>query len=482
MEAINGIGLSIRSRENIVAIWVRSEVEPERPFIQGVCDSLRGLLGLKPTARVVHQFHQMGADSELNRRQSAQSTVSLPQTPDYSSDEDDSTGLGTSGDGPLGRIGGGYRGKLQPDVLTEKLTQLASERLQGKQPKDTIKLVSGASKGSGLASGATGHRRFGSSGALGAMAEDEAELDDDSMSDRSSSTNATGTVSGAGILGDMQTPSSPRSPQSASSSRGSAAGSGLLDHPHGVSETGFSSKRKAMHSRTQSSPNLSKFVDASGKQYGDEQTLPMDLLPFAGEGSGSGSLSRPGGTPRPPRSLTAAEVRDMLPDPAFSSVGAGADGPAPLTGVTQSKPRRRLKGRLEVGPAGSVAGPVASFSGVSAGGVASIAGTTSTEAANMYGEMQQQQYQQQFSGDPESPKKALSAVSYQAAPGMNWTVVVVVCIVLIWCALVAQPPQLSTFLSLFLLFLRTDDSPFARLTGLIIWFSWLVNARVSMVQ
>ena len=31
MEAINGIVLSIRPRENVVAVWVRSEFEPDRP-------------------------------------------------------------------------------------------------------------------------------------------------------------------------------------------------------------------------------------------------------------------------------------------------------------------------------------------------------------------------------------------------------------------------------------------------------------------
>ena len=56
-EAVNDIVLSIGHRENMVAVWVRSEFDEDRPFIQDVSESLRGLLGLKPTARIVHQHH-----------------------------------------------------------------------------------------------------------------------------------------------------------------------------------------------------------------------------------------------------------------------------------------------------------------------------------------------------------------------------------------------------------------------------------------
>ena len=124
-EAINGIVLSIGHRENMVAVWVRSEFDEDRPFIQDVFESLRGLLGLKPTARIVHQHHRQTARAASPRDGAdgagfagRSTSQSLPHTPDYSSDEDEDGGA------LRGMRGGG----VQPDALTEKLIELASAR------------------------------------------------------------------------------------------------------------------------------------------------------------------------------------------------------------------------------------------------------------------------------------------------------------------------------------------------------------------
>ena len=58
MEAVNGIVLSIRPNENMVSVWVRSELDKDTPFIARMSDTLRGQLGLKPSAKVFHKYHQ----------------------------------------------------------------------------------------------------------------------------------------------------------------------------------------------------------------------------------------------------------------------------------------------------------------------------------------------------------------------------------------------------------------------------------------
>lgn len=136
MEAVNGIVLSIRPNENMVSVWVRSELDKDAPFITRMSDTLRGQLGLKPSAKVFHQFHHdrqgSGSGGSSGRAGGWRTKArSLPQTPDYGSDEE----------GGALALGVGF----QPDELTQKLMQLASER-SGKEVGDTVGIETAAAR------------------------------------------------------------------------------------------------------------------------------------------------------------------------------------------------------------------------------------------------------------------------------------------------------------------------------------------------
>ena len=150
IDAVNGIVLSIRPKENEVSVWVRSAMDTDTPFISRMSDTLRGQLGLKPRTKIFHQFHHdraaHGVSSAGGRRGGKSKSRSLPQTPDYSSDDE------------AGKNGVG----LQPDELTEKLMQLAAER-SGRQVKDTMAIQQSSSAASTL------RRRTSSGGIVNAL-------------------------------------------------------------------------------------------------------------------------------------------------------------------------------------------------------------------------------------------------------------------------------------------------------------------------
>lgn len=135
MEAVNGIVLSIRPNENMVSVWVRSERDKDTPFIARMSDTLRGQLGLKPSAKVFHKYHQDeqrgGSAGSARRAEGSHAKArSLPQTPDYGSDEEG---------GALGGLNLGVG--FQPDELTQKLMQLATER-SGKEVGEAVSIES----------------------------------------------------------------------------------------------------------------------------------------------------------------------------------------------------------------------------------------------------------------------------------------------------------------------------------------------------
>jgi translation initiation factor 4E len=167
MNAVSGIVLSIRPNENEVSVWVRSEMEADSPFIARMSETLRGQLGLKPRAKIFHQYHNRGeSDGGSSGRGGWQGkkSRSLPQTPDYSSDDE---------------AGGGGVGGVQPDILTEKLQQLAAER-SGREVQETVPIEQTSS-----------HRRLAGSGSLlprGMLAQtkEESEEEGETESDRDS--------------------------------------------------------------------------------------------------------------------------------------------------------------------------------------------------------------------------------------------------------------------------------------------------------
>merc|ERR1712096_545642 len=125
-----GVTGSIRPNENMVSVWVRSEVDADTPFLARMTDALRGQLGLKPRAKVFHQYHRDGEGASSGGRADWQGkSRSLPQTPDHSSDDEG---------GALNGVG------VQPDILTEKLMQLATER-SGREVKETMTIEQSSS-------------------------------------------------------------------------------------------------------------------------------------------------------------------------------------------------------------------------------------------------------------------------------------------------------------------------------------------------
>jgi CheY-like chemotaxis protein len=393
MEAVNGIVLSIRPNENMVSVWVRSELDKDTPFITRMSDTLRGQLGLKPSAKVFHKYHQdeqRGGSAGSAGRASGSGgshakARSLPQTPDYGSDDEG---------GAMGGLNLGVG--FQPDELTQKLMQLASER-SGKEVSEAVAIESGRS-GSGGSGGTAGR---GSGGKRGQSSKSKGpagqqllpQMEDDEVEGFESESDHDGPISGGGgsggsggdpmafgrlggsatggggrgggelrLGGSGSANSTPRSigagsegsALSASSARSSSPSSPLAMEG-GTAGSAFSSgtfssgggtpkqsheggKGGGLHTRAASSPNLSGLSLSDGDETG--------AVGHKGKGKGKGKVAEP------PSPMALASPRSSQGRPVFASASAEveraarlhAHAPGPQQHSAESAPLTRSAG------------------------------------------------------------------------------------------------------------------------------------------
>ena len=413
MEAVNGIVLSIRPNENMVSVWVRSELDKDHPFISRMSDTLRGQLGLKPSAKVFHQYHQderQGGSAGSGGRAGGSHTKarSLPQTPDYGSDEEG---------GPMGGLGMGVGAGVgfQPDELTQKLMQLATER-SGKDVSEAVAIE--PTRGGG---GGADKRGVASKAAKGALPQTmegdesfESESDHDGpISGGGGDPMAFGRLGGRGgelRLGGSAN-STPRSVggseggQSASSARSSSPSSPLAMEG-GTAGSAFSTgtfssgggtpKAKGLGVRAMSSPNLSGLAVKSADAGGD------------------------GGRAEPPSPMALASPRSSSGRPVFASASAEVERAAKLHAAPQVdatsesavlRARAQRRGRSASGGTGAAPEGVApNFTGAADGQTRMVPAPVGTAAA--------------------VPGTAVAPGG--TAQGLNVTVAFVFCVTLVW--------------------------------------------------
>ena len=415
MEAVNGIVLSIRPNENMVSVWVRSELDKDHPFISRMSDTLRGQLGLKPSAKVFHQYHQderQGGSAGSGGRAGSSHTKarSLPQTPDYGSDEEG---------GPMGGLGMGVGAGVgfQPDELTQKLMQLATER-SGKDVSEVVTIEPTRSGGGG-ADGKRGAQKA-AKGALPQTMEGDESFESESDHDGPISGGggdpmAFGRLCGRG--GELRLGSANSTPrsiggseggQSASSARSSSPSSPLAMEG-GTAGSAFSTGTfssgggtpKAMGLagvRAMSSPNLSGLV----------------LKSTGAAGSG-------GGRAEPPSPMALSSPRSSSGRPAFGQ-SAEIERAAKLHAAPQAdatsesavlRARAQRRGRSASGGNGAAPEGVApNFTGATDGQTRMVPAPVGTAAA--------------------VPGTGAAVAPGGTAQGLNVTVAFVFCVTLVW--------------------------------------------------